>query len=87
MQVSMSLLDYLAYRMGCGFLSDMHYLQKGERGYLCRILQQISPEDASLQEWNDALTYLTDAMPEASAQAAKERLLALLSKPIGHGQK
>lgn len=42
MQVSMSLLDYLAYRMGCGFLSDMHYLQKGERGYLCRILQQIS---------------------------------------------
>lgn len=87
MQVYMSLLDYLAYRTGCGFLSDMHYFQKGEREYLCRILQQISSEDASLQEWNDALTYLTDAKPEASAQAAKERLLALLSKPIGHGQK
>lgn len=71
MQVYMSLLDYLAYRTGCGFLSDMHYFQKGEREYLCRILQQISPEDASLQEWNDALTYLTDAMPEASGASGK----------------
>lgn len=87
MQVYMSLLDYLAYRTGRAFLSDLHYFQKGEQEYLYRILQQISPEDASLQEWNDALTYLTDAKPEASAKAAKERLLGLLSKSIERGQK
>ena len=79
MQVHMSLVDYLFYRLGCAFLSDLHYLTGTEREKLCGVLRGISPDAASLQEWNDALGYLTNAAPEPTASAAKERLLDLLS--------
>lgn len=79
MQVQMSLVDYLSYRMGCTFLSDLHSLDDGERIYICGVLREISPTDVSLREWNDALTYLTNASPEKTQQAARERLLELLS--------
>ena len=79
MQVHMSLVDYLFYRLGCAFLSDLRYLTGTEREKLCGVLRGISPDAASLQEWNDALGYLTNAAPEPTASAAKERLLDLLS--------
>ena len=81
----MELLEYLRIQTDCIYISDL----RGSKRYhsICNALYRIDAQQYSLQEWNDALTYLTDAKPEASAQAAKERLLALLSKPIGHGQK
>ena len=79
MHVHMSLVDYLSYRTGCAFLSDLRNLDDGERKYICGVLREISPTDASLWEWNDALTYLTNASPEKTQQAARERLLELLS--------
>lgn len=37
------------------------------------------PLEEDVQEWSDTLAYLTDALPETAAQAAKERLVALLA--------
>lgn len=42
-------------------------------------LEYLTPREEDIREWNDTLTYLTDAPPEDTAQAAKERLVALLA--------
>ena len=55
------------------------YLQ--EAYHLARELEQLPPEAATLQEWNDALDYLIHAPPEETAQAARERLLSALARP------
>lgn len=78
MNTQFSLLDYLAQRVGCPFLSDLRYLDRQRRVRLLQALRSVSPEDAPLEEWNDALTYLTGAPPEGTVQAARTQLLALL---------
>lgn len=69
------LLDFLSNRIGCEYLSDLSYV---DRALLRRELEQIPAEAASPQDWNDALGYLTRASPEATPQAARERLLKCL---------
>ena len=41
--------------------------------------------EEDVREWNDALSYLTNAPPETTAQATKERLIHLLSQPCNPG--
>ncbi len=73
-----SLLDTLASRMCCTYLSDLRFLAKWERVLLGSILRSIPPEDADLAEWNDALEYLVGCGPERTQKAARERLLERL---------
>ena len=79
MMVEQSLLDLLSIQMKCEYLSDLRFLSQEQRQYLAHKLECLTPREEDLREWNDALTYLTDAPPEATAQAAKERLVALLA--------
>lgn len=54
---------------------------------LARKLEKIPPDYASRFEWNDALEYLAGAPPCNSQEAAKERLIMLLTQPRSAGQK
>ena len=73
-----SLLDTLASRMGCTYLSDLCFLEQRERVRLGRIIQSIPPEEADLAQWNDALQYLSGCGKEKTPEAARERLLERL---------
>ena len=85
MMVEQSLLDLLSIQMGCMYLSDLRFLSLEQRRYLAQRLDRLTPREEDVREWNDALEYLTGAPPEKTAQAAKERLVHLLSQPCAHG--
>lgn len=80
--LTLPLLDYLAYRAGCTYLSDLKYLNRWEKVQLAQTLEQIAVEAASLRVWNDALDYLAQAPPEQTAEAARSRLITALSQPV-----
>lgn len=81
MILDIPLLDVLAMKAGCAYLSDLHDLDVWRQVRLARILKEIPAHSANLKEWNDALEYLFRAPPQASAEAARERLLQALSRP------
>ena len=81
MTMQMHLLDYLARRTGCLYLSDLRHLDRRRRGLLLQVLEGLPAETAPLKEWNDALRYLAGASPEETAGKARARLLALLDSP------
>ena len=72
------LLEFLAYKAGCVYLSDLHNASSWQKVRLVRELERVPAEAAALREWNDALAYLFQAPPEKTAQAARERLIATL---------
>ena len=80
MNIQMPLLDYLAQRTGCVYLSDLRQLDQRRQFLLVHTLENLAPEDASLKEWNDALIYLTGASPAETAQEARAQLLILLDR-------
>ena len=55
MLVEIDLLDYLAYQMGCGILSDLRLFQQSER--LHRLTAAIPLGACSEQEWLDAMVH------------------------------
>lgn len=80
MTAEQSLLDLLSIQMKCEYLSDLRFLSWEQRRYLAQKLDELTPRQEDIRDWNDALTYLTSAPPEKTAFAAKERLVKLLSK-------
>ena len=74
-----SLLEALRGKVGCQYISDLHYLNEGERTRAAHGIHDTPPEAAALAEWNDALAYLTDEPPAQTAQLARERLLVHLT--------
>lgn len=76
--LTLPLLEFLAYKTGCTYLSD---LPRASGVRLARVLEGIPAEDADLREWNDVLAYLAQAPPEETALAARERLLSALAQP------
>ena len=81
--LALSLLEFLADKAGCPYLSDLPRVSGWQRVRMARELEHIPAESASLHDWNDALDYLTGAPPEKTAQAARERLIHALEKPAG----
>lgn len=78
----LSLLELMASRSGCTYLSDLRYLDELQRGQLFRLLEKYPADTADLREWNDALDYLTGQTPEATAEAARTSLLRALKTPV-----
>ena len=77
---SVELLECLAQKAGCVYLSDLRYLSPWEQSHLSRELLHVPSEAFSLKTWNDALAYLTDLSQQADASAAKETLMKHLSE-------
>lgn len=78
--LTLPLLEFLAYKAGCAYLSDLPHASGWQRVRLAHALERVPAEAAVLREWNDALDYLAQAPPEETAQAARERLIQLLSR-------
>ena len=70
------MLEILASRLGCVYLSDLRCLPPGKRACLYEILQRVPASAASPAEWNETAFYLA-ALP--AAPTAKEARAALLS--------
>lgn len=52
------LLDQLALKLGCSYLSDLKCSQNLQR--IRAFLQDMNPKDFSVEEWDYALSYLLD---------------------------
>lgn len=79
MHEKMSLLDVMAAQMGCEYLSDLRYLDSGQRAALAEKLGELAPKASDLRDWNDALEYLTGQPPQSSTEQARAALIAGLS--------
>lgn len=55
-----SLLDFLAYKGGCMYLSDLRSINSTECRMLKRCIEEISADRFVAREWQDALEYLAD---------------------------
>lgn len=67
------LLEILAFRSGCMYLSDLH--QPGLLSAILRALQNILPQQFSLWEWQDAVAYITgEQHPFESPEQAADYL-------------
>lgn len=86
-KLSMNLLDYLTERAGQECISDLKWLIKRRPLWLAYELEDIPAESVELRQWNDALEYLTGHPPEQTAEAAKKRLVAILSPLSNEGKK
>lgn len=72
------LLETLARRMDCAYLSDLKYLDRRRRKVLAELLRKTAASRASCAEWNDALAYLGGEGACANAESARRALLELL---------
>ena len=59
-----SLLDFLAYKGGCMYLSDLRSINSTECRMLKRCIEKISADQFVAREWQDALEYLADTKTE-----------------------
>ena len=77
------MLDELFEIAGCDYFSDMKFADETTMEAFALIIEMQYPAEAvSLQEWNDALSYLTQGNPESTSQAARDKLLHLLKSSI-----
>ena len=84
MNIRVSLLEFLACRAGCPLLSQLREQDWLVRSSLLHTLEGLPPEAAPLEEWNDALHYLTGAAPETTSSVARAQLIALLRQAKAH---
>ncbi len=69
----MNLLEHLAEETGCLYLSDLHKTDIQMKLY--NSLSALQPEIYTLQEWNEALTYIAGLKePYASIDMAYQAL-------------
>lgn len=75
------LLDVIAKELRCEYLSDLRYMKSFSRIRAARFIEEMIPAtDASLNEWNDALSYLASAPAEKTQDKARQRLLEYLQQ-------
>ena len=74
-------MDYLAKEAHCAYVSDLRHLDKMHKWQLYEKVRQLPVSAASEAEWNDALSYIENLPAEASAEKARERLIAALGEP------
>lgn len=76
--VDIHMLELLAARLGCSYMSDLKYLSSARRQQLSREIEKIAPESADLKEWNDTLMYLTNMPPASERESARLELINCL---------
>ena len=61
------LLEYIAEKTDCTFLSDLHQTEHEE---IEKVLIRLDIETYSLKEWNEAVCYLTGRLHDFSTKEA-----------------
>lgn len=73
--VKLGLLEYLSYKAGYPYLSDLH-----EPEHLCYVqmaVRRVEPSLFEVKEWNEAITYITGRdISFPSGEQAAEYLLS-----------
>lgn len=72
------LLETLARRLDCAYLSDLKYLDPARRRELAELVRAMPEQEASCREWNDALNYLGGGESCSTAEKARTALMELL---------
>ena len=72
-QKSDELLDTLAARLGCNYLSDLK--NPLHKVGIVEVLAAITADSYPLAQWNEALAYLCNQTPSSNAESARRRLL------------
>ena len=72
------LVDMLAERIGCTYISDLSFLSRRGRKRLLPVILNTPVENYSLWQWNVALEFIAGQKAEASAAAAREKLIKYL---------
>ena len=67
-KVMAGLLEILAFRTGCMYLSDLR--QPRRLPQIRRVIEKIPPEQFGLWEWNDAVAYIAGS-PQSFASAGE----------------
>lgn len=75
-----SLVDFLAGKAGCMYVSDLRHLNEQQSLILFTELLKIPSSAADEKEWNEALEYIEHLPAQTSAEGARKRLLAALSE-------
>ena len=75
---SVSLVDFLAKKVGCTYVSDLTHLTADQQKRLAGVLETLPPEAASEAEWADALAYIERLPALENAEEDRELLLTAL---------
>lgn len=82
--LQLSLIDYLAARCHCAYISDLRHLDCFAKNRLAREVERTPANTCTLKEWNDALEYIAYLPSSDTVSDAKEVLLtSLRSSPLG----
>lgn len=73
----LGLLEQLSFRTGCMYLSDLH--TPALLPLIQHAVRNISPQDYSLWEWNDAVHYITGQKHSFENQAEAAAFLKQLN--------
>ena len=79
MATEKGLLEILADKMGCSYLSDLR--QECNLPKIQKELKEICQERFTLREWNDAASYITGNECSFSAPAEARKYLLTYKKP------
>lgn len=79
---NLTLLEYLAQRLGCAYLSDLHFAVQTVA--FRREIESLSPDRFPQAQWREAYQYLVGPVPPgAEAQALLQGLLECCRKGRG----
>ena len=69
----LSLVEYIAYKVGCAYISDLPRLDALGRIKAAHALESVPVETYPLGQWNDALQYIVQG--QAALTAAEPRVV------------
>lgn len=71
----LSLVEYIAYKVGCTYISDLPRLDALGKLKAAAIVESVDADVYPLKEWNDALQYIVQESAEPTAEAARTTLI------------
>ncbi len=74
----LSLVEYISYKVGCTYISDLPRLDVLGRMKAAHVLDDVPTEVYQLKEWNDALQYIVQGSAELTAEEARAALMRKL---------
>lgn len=74
----LSLVEYLAYKAGCEYISDLPRMGPVGKRKAGKALENVAPDMYTLKQWNDALSYIAGKPEEDTPELARQVLAEAL---------
>ncbi len=71
----LSLVEYIAYKINCDYISDLPCLDALGRAKAARVIENVPTETYPLSQWNDALQYIVHGRTALTAAEARTALM------------